>query len=232
MRRTVTTVLTTAAVGGALIATAAVGQAQQAQRSSAARGTFSFYAMTHTNNTAKAERLPGVSPWNGTSRGRFAYRGIPCTGNAPVNNISSDLPTYNGRVRGSRAPSSTRMHPLSFKVVRTQRGVEMIGNATIVVCQLRGGPTPALDSVPDTLKPRIRVAFRAKFKRENAENLRYQGTFKIVGGTQRYAGLTGAGTIAGYLFCFDPKGCAATGGRYLDGQLSMQGTYRDPTPRL
>lgn len=61
--------------------------------------------------------------------------------------------------------------------------------------------------------------------------MRFRGTFRLAGGTQRYADITGAGTIAGYLFCFAPAGCAGTG-TFQDAQVSMQGTYRDPTPQL
>lgn len=53
----------------------------------------------------------------------FAYRSIPCSGNAPVNNISSNLTSYNGRVRDSRVPSSTRLHPFRF---RNHRGLPLL----------------------------------------------------------------------------------------------------------
>jgi len=49
---------------------------------------------------------------------------------------------------------------------------------------------------------------------------------------REHADLTGSGTIAGYLFCFAPQGCGGTGGNFLDGQVSMQGKYADPTPQL
>lgn len=196
------------------------------------KGRFNLQAMYHTS-TAQFPVLPGVNPWDGRSEdGVFAYRSIPCTGNAPVNNISSNLPSYNTRVRGSRVPSSTRLQPLRFRVRRI-RGVRMItGRINLTVCQLRPGPTPNPDPVADINKPKIKIAFRARFKRESAEDVRYHGTFRILGGTQRYEDLTGSGDIAGYLFCFAPKGCAGTGGKYLDGNVTMQGEYADPTPEL
>ena len=224
---------------GALVAAAAVATAVSAlavgtvgaQTSGAVRGEFSLQGMAH-QSTAQFPKLFNVKPWDGGSLGRFSYRSIPCTGNAPVNNISSDLPSYNTRVAGSRAPSSTRLHNLSFRVVEGKNGKVMLGTVSIVACQLRGGPTPNPDPISDEVKPRIRVTWRASFTRNNAESVRFKGTFKLVGGTERYADITGGGSIAGYLFCFAPAGCAGTGGSFQDAQVSIQGDYRDPTPQL
>lgn len=215
-------------------APAADPPAREAQGGSqGVRGSFSLQQMFHTS-TSQFGNLPGVRPWNGRSlsSSSFVYRGIPCTGQAPVNNIATNLVTYNNRVRGSRSPASTRFHPFRFKVQRTRRGTEMLGEITMTVCQLRNGPTPNPDPVADPRKPKIRFAFRAEFRRQSGDELRFVGTFRILGGTQRYDDLTGSGTISGYLFCFAPQGCGATGGRFLDGQISMQGRYADPTPEL
>ncbi len=217
-----------------LISTVQAGEGArgtQAQERGAS-GNFSLQAMMH-QSTAQFPQLPGVRPWNGRSRDSvFAYRSIPCSGNAPVNNISSNLPSYNGRVRDSRVPSSTRLHPFRFRARRVGRFVLMTGRTTLTVCQQKSGPTPNPDPVSDASKPKIKIVFKARYRRENAEHLRFAGTFDIVGGTERYEDLTGSGTIAGYLFCFAPEGCTGTGGNFLDGQLSMQGTYADPTPQL
>lgn len=231
MKRTATLVLTMAMLVAVLIGSSQTGGTAQAQSEGPARGDFSLQAMAHTS-TAQFPTLFNVKPWDGTSLGRFSYRSIPCSGNAPVNNISSNLPSYNTRVGESRAPSSTRLHNLSFRVARTKNGTEMLGRTSIVVCQLKSGPTANPDPVSDEVKPRIRVTWRAKFVRDNAESLSFRGTFKLVGGTQRYEDIAGAGTIAGYLFCFAPEGCAGSGGRFLDAQVSMQGNYQDPTPQL
>lgn len=196
------------------------------------RGTFSALMMIH--QTSNGNSLPGVNAWDGSYReGKgFIYRSIPCTGNAPVNNISSDLPSYGTRVPGSRAPSSMRAHPIGFQVRKIKGRWEISGSMRFTVCQLAGGATPASDPVPDAEKPQIVVGFRAQFKRETDELVRWTGRFRIEGGTQRYADLTGSGQISGYFMCFAPQGCAATGGKYLDGQMALSGTYSDPTPQL
>ena len=234
MRRS-TKLATPAGILVALLSIAVVQASENASQSQSkgVRGKFNLLAMMHTS-TAQFPTLPGVRPWNGRQRSKtnFVYRSIPCRGNAPVNNISSNLPSYNARVGGSRVPSSTRLHPFRFRVERTRRGVEMLGRMTITVCQLRPGPTPNPDPIDDARKPKINVVFRAKFRRENVEHVRFNGKFRLVGGTQRYARLRGSGTLAGYLFCFAPNGCAGTGRRFLDGQVTLQGSYSDSTPRL
>lgn len=197
------------------------------------KGEFSLIEMVHTNNS-QFGMLEGVNPWDGVPRKntQYVYRSIPCTGNAPVNNISSDLPSYGTRVAGSRVPSSTRAHPFSFRLVRKHGEWLMRGAIRFTVCKLGPGPTPQGDPVPDAQKSQFLARFTAPFKRMTGESLNWQGRFRLTGGTGRYEDLTGSGTIAGYLFCFAPEGCVQTGGQYLDGQFTMQGTYADPTPEL
>ena len=190
------------------------------EQAAGVRGDFSVIQMAHTPDWPTAT---DVSPWDGRSDGTFTYRGIPCSGNAPVNNISSDLPTYNTRIGGSRSPASTRAHPLQVEV----RDGLMHGRISWTVCNLTGGPTT--DDMPDAERDRILFEFEATPSRITDEEVTYDGVFRIVGGTGRYANLTGEGTIAGYLFCFDPEGCTANQGRYRDTQFVMRGTYFDPT---
>lgn len=206
----------------------------------AASGKFSLIMMVHTLGSVPEYTVPATTPWSGALQpgASFSYRSIPCTGNAPVNNIASDLPSYNTRVAGSRAPSSMRAHPFEFRLVRvpvkkgSKRKVwEMQGRITFTVCKLAGGPTPNPDPIPDADKPKIFMTFRARFTRVTAESMQWAGTVKLVGGTQRYEGLKGSATVGGYFFCFAAEGCAAKGA-YQDGQMSMHGTYVDPTPQL
>lgn len=206
--------------------------AAAAQAEGAVKGSFSLVMMVHTSSSS-AGPLPGANAWNGTYRAGvgFRYRSIPCSGNAPVNNLASDLPSYGARVAGSRVPSSMRAHPFGFRVRQYKGRWEMQGAVTFTVCKLGAGPTPANDPVPDEAKPKIRMGFRVQFKRENTELVRWTGRFRIEGGTGRYEGLTGNGQISGYFACFGDAGCG-TGGTYTDGQMVLSGTYSDPTPQL
>jgi hypothetical protein len=196
------------------------------------RGSFSLLAMAHTTTYAGAdvgEQQP--NPWDGAVQGEGPYRyaAIPCTGNAPVNNISGDLPTFNALVPGSRVPSSTRAHPLQFEVSEGDDGaMRLEGTLELTVCQLRPGVTPDPDPVPDPEKDRIRFEWTAQAAQSTPENVVWEGTFDIVGGTGPYEQLRGEGTIAGYFFCFAPEGCAELG-EFRDVQFTMSGGYTVPT---
>lgn len=216
------------------IAAALPASGGSAARSQAVAGEFNLVMMVHQRSSTVGQ-LPGVRAWDGRARPgiRYAYRSIPCSGNAPVNNLASDLPSYNGRVSGSRLPASARAHPMAFRLRKRQGRWEMQGTIRFTVCKQGSGPTPTPDPVPDEAKPKIDVFFRARFKRFNAETVHYTGTFRLIGGTGRYRGLTGSGGISGYFACFGEPGCAASGNSaFQDGQMTLQGTYRDPTPQL
>ncbi len=186
---------------------------------SAAEGTFGLVAMAHTPDWPSNA---AVRPWDGKSDGEFLYRAIPCSGDAPVNNISSNLPTYNSLIPGSRSPASTRSHPFKFKV---EKGV-MTGTIGLTVCKL--GPGPTTDSKNDAERDRIEISFTAPAERRTAEETVFSGAFQITGGTGRYARLEGSGTIEGYFLCFDPKGCAkANQGRFRDMQYVLEGRFKD-----
>lgn len=190
---------------------------------------FSLILMVHTLDS------PKTTPWDGklANDGKiFTYRSIACTGNAPVNNISSDLPSFNGRVAGSSLPNSLRGHPFAFRTVKTKRNGWMLrGIITIKVCKLGSGPTQSPDPVPDEQKPQINVKFLVKPKKVNGDDLHFSGKFQLRGGTGRYEGLTGSGQIAGYFLCFASGGCKQFG-YYHDVQFVMHGTYKSPDPQL
>lgn len=184
-------------------------------------GDFVLKAMTHTPDWPNAQ---DVAPWDGTSDGTFRYRAIPCTGNAPLNNISSNLPTYSNRIPGARSPASTRAHPMVFTI---DKGV-MKGTIDFTVCKLSPGPVPASDETKDTDRPKIKIEFTAKTEKLTPEEVVFKGEFKIAGGTGRYEKLTGSGVISGYMFCYDPKGCVANQNMFRDMQFGLQGVYSDP----
>lgn len=181
---------------------------------------FGLAAMVHTPDWPNN---PGAKPWDGRSNGEYVYRAIPCSGNAPMNNISSNLPTYNSLIPGSRSPASTRSHPFKFTV----RDGKMTGNINLTVCKL--GPGPTKDEIADTSRDRIMIDFVSDATRRTAEETVFGGTFRIVSGTGRYAKLTGEGTISGYFMCFDPKGCAdGNQGVLRDMQYVLEGRFSDP----
>lgn len=208
------------------------GDAGSAQSERPVRGTFSTVLMVHTTGTSFGD-LSGVRAWDGIYRERevFSYRSIGCSGNAPVNNIGTDLTTYNARVLGSRVPASIRAHPFAFRFVRDEGRWVMQGQIELVACKMGPGPTPQSDPVPDRQKDRIYVRFFVRTITVNRETARFHGRFVIRGGTGRYEDLRGRGDIAGYFLCFAQGGCAQAG-RYADAQMTFSGDYEDPTPQL
>ena len=199
----------------------AMGWALPVQAQQGASGDFVLQAMTHTPDWPSAK---DVVPWDGVSDGSFTYRAIPCSGNAPLNNISSNLPTYSNRIAGARSPASTRAHPMKFTV---EKGL-MKGTIAFTICKLTPGPTPATDETKDADRPKINIEFTARTTKVNAEELVFKGEFRIASSTGRYQKLTGSGTISGYMFCYDPKGCVANQGRFRDMQFVIEGAYSDP----
>ncbi len=218
-----------AAVAAALLVAAATGK--PAQRG--VEGKFSLILAVQTLASDPKASVPGTAPWSGQLRhgARYSYRSLPCMGSSPVNDISSDLPSYNTRVAGSRVPSSLRGHPFSFRLWKAKGHWEMRGRIVLTVCKLASGPTPNPDPIADRAKPKIYVNFRARLRRVTSEEIRWHGTFTLAGGTRRYAGLKGSGRIAGYFLCFAAEGCKAKGA-FLDAQLVMHGDYSDLTPQL
>lgn len=182
-------------------------------------GDFVLQAMAHTPDWPHNK---AVNPWDGRSDGEFRYTAIPCKGNAPLNNISSNLPTYGTRIPGSRSPASTRAHPIEFSV----SGDQIRGKIDFTVCKL--APGPVTDEQADAERDKIIVTFQALHSRQTSEESDWKGTFEIVGGTGRYANLTGQGSIQGYFFCYDPKGCSANDARLRDLQFTLNGAYVDP----
>lgn len=187
-------------------------------------GDFNLLAMVHTTPYLDHDLGPqNPVPWDGAEQGGpFRYAGIPCSGNAPVNNISTNLTTYNSRLPGSRSPASTRSHPLEFTV----EGPKLHGTLELTACGLRGGPTT--DGVADTQRNRIFFTWEANYEQTSPEEVTWSGTFQITGGTGVYEDLRGYGRVSGYFFCFAPAGCESLD-EFRDGQYAMTGKYRDET---
>ena len=184
------------------------------------QGDFGLAAMVHTKDWPSNA---AVAPWDGRGNGEFVYSAIPCSGNAPMNNISSNLPSYNSLIPGSRSPASTRSHPFKFKA----NNGKLTGSISLTVCKL--GPGPTNDTQPDAERDRILINFQAGSAKRTSEDTVFNGRFTIAGGTGRYAKLKGEGTIRGYFICFDPKGCAeGNQGMFRDMQYVLEGTFNDP----
>lgn len=192
-------------------------------------GNFSMVIMAHSGESPGGFDVGEAVPWDGESAGDFSYFSIGCEGDAPVNNIASDLPSYGARAEDSRVPVSMRAHPIEFTAAEAEEGFEVSGRMTATVCKLGPGPTVD-DEVPDNEKPQIHFDLSGTAETVSDEATTFDGTFEIVGGTDRYEELSGSGEITGYMFCFAPQGCR--GGTREDSQFVLRGEYTHPDPQL
>lgn len=191
---------------------------------------FNLIAMAHTSPETVRGLVIEVdtTPWDGESDGGpFSFASAPCEQDAPINNVSSNLPSLNTRLDGSRSPASTRLHPLEFDVTSLDDDGSgtMEGTVDLTVCQPRFGVTPA-GEMPDEERDRIELAFTASFTQQR-EEATWWGDFTIIDGTGVYEGITGNGRIAGYFMCLGPDPCEDRG-EYRDAQVVMMGSYDDP----
>lgn len=192
---------------------------------------FNLIAMSHTSpETVRGLEIEvETTPWDGESTdGPFSYASAPCNQDAPINNVSSNLPSFNTQLEDSRSPASTRLHPFEFDIDDIEDGAgEMSGTITLTVCHPRFGVTPDPDPVPDEDKDRIVFDFTASLMQPTVEETTYSGTFEVTEATGPYEGLQASGQIAGYMMCLGPEPCAQRG-EFRDAQVAMIGTYEPP----
>ena len=218
------------AAGQAGIAPSPGGATNAGSLSEEFRDRFSLIAMAHTSPRT-ARGLPievETTPWDGKATGGpFSYASAPCTADAPINNVSTNLASLNTRLEGSRSPASARLHPIAFEVLSSDGGSgEMRGTVELTVCQPRFGVTPP--GKPDTERERITFEYTARFTQPTQEEATWAGDFRIREATGVYEGLRGSGQIAGYFMCLGPERCAQRGG-FRDAQVALIGSY-DPPP--
>lgn len=194
---------------------------------------FNLIGMAHSSPSTPSG-LPievETNPWDGSSTGGpYSYASAPCTADAPINNVSTNLTSLNTRLEGSRSPASTRLHPLEFEVLSVEEdgSGEMEGSVELVVCHPRFGVTPP--GIADTERDRIMFEFTASFTQPTPEETTWVGEFQIQEASGVYAGMQGSGQIAGYLMCLGPERCGEGGPR--DAQVAMIGSYEAPEEAL
>lgn len=223
------------ALGAALAALAAAFAAFAALRpteaTSADPGTaqedFELMQMVHTTEPATNPAAGPPIPWDGDSPGLYRYNSRDCRENAPVNNISTNLVSYNSRY--GRSPASTRSQPFEIEVVHGNSAEEsrLQGRITLIVCKEPPNQGSSTDAIPDAARNKVFIEFTAAAEEDSREEVHYEGPFHIVGGTGVYEDMKGGGRIHGYFMCLQGQ-CA--GENYRDGQYSLTGFYNDPTP--
>lgn len=206
---------------------------------------FSLMAMVHSppqadpRPNAPGPPVPTVK-WDGRKEGGpFSYSSVRCIDPAPINDVSTNLTTFNGRIPESFSPASIRLQPVEFRVTKGGDSGRIEGTINLVACGLssgrfsRVGEDPAAAEAPDDKRDKITFSWGANYKRvgyaglsPNASEAAWVGEFSIIGGTGRYQGIQGSGHISGSFLCLEGGGCSQP--EYTDGQVVMVGTYKAP----
>lgn len=206
---------------------------------------FSLMAIVHSLPHATAppdpaENQPGpplqTIRWDGHKEGGpFRYSSARCIDPAPINDISTNLTTFNGRIPESASPASIRLQPLEFRVEHGGPSGRLEGTIRMVACGITQGRFSRViekTEGPDTHRDRITFKWTADYKKTSgtpsapkASEAAWTGTFDISEGTGRYRGISGSGFISGTFLCLQGV-CDEPD--FTDGQVVMVGTYKAP----
>ena len=172
------------ALAAAFVAFAAL---RATEATSADQGTieddFELMQMVHTTEPATNPAAGPPVPWDGDSPGRYRYNSRDCRENAPVNNISTNLVSYNSRY--GRSPASTRSQPFEIEVAHGNSAPEsrLQGRITLVVCKEPPNQGASVYVIPDASRNKVFIEFTAAAEEDSPEEVHYAGPFRSVGGT-------------------------------------------------
>ena len=149
----------------------------------------------------------------------FSYSAIPCSSPAPFNDRAlSFSPGYPGLGSG---PLAVRHLVRGDVTTTTRSGDRGIVEGTITTFLCQNGQE----------QDRVQFRFVGRFQVTSANEAVVAGSFRIVGGRGRFAGLTGGGTITGRFTCLPPvlaragaTDCADLGA-FSDSVLMLQGSF-------
>jgi hypothetical protein len=197
------------------------------QRGDALRGTFSMSVHMHSSEfggPSGAGTLFQTDPLSfPPSRGSFSYSSIPCNQPAPFNDFALRFePGY----PGVATPAAVR-HFLEGTVTPTTRSADrgiVRGTITTILCQ--GGVQQ-----PD----RLLFTFLGRYRLASDNQLVVTGSYRLAGGTGRFAGISGGGSLEGELTCLPPilqregaTNCADLG-VFSDAIFRLRGNFLDPS---
>lgn len=215
------------ALVSSLASMAPAGAQQQPSPRNVARGTFSLSVHTHSSQfggPSGAGTLFETDPLPfPPGRADFSYSAIPCNRPAPFNDQALVFrPGYPGLV----SPAAVRHFVEGTLTPTTRSGDRGIvrGNITTILCL--NGMLQA---------DRIFLTFHGRYTRTSDNEVVMTGTFRIAGGTGRFADLSGAGSMEGQLTCLPPilqrEGAAdcADLGVFSDSVIRLRGSFVDTT---
>ncbi len=226
------------ALAGAL----GIAGSASAQTASAAPAGGEFIMSIHTHS----DQMPPLRfgpvqqlPFNATAGSTFLYSSRRCEDPAPYNDVGLVM---NPDVGGLTSPLRVRHRVRGTVTAGNAEAGTVEGDTTSVRCL---APSPAVGA-PGTGGPEtadaIHTTYRAEYRRESANVLRFVGSFTITGGEGTFAGITGGGTFEGAFVCLGALRFPATQptceqrGHYTDfttlrGNLIAPAGQHDPGVR-
>ena len=227
------------ALAGAL-AIAGPASAQTAP-APAASGDFTMSIHTHSAQMPTPLRFGPIQqlPFNATSGNTFLYSSRRCEDFAPYNDVGLLM---SPDVGGLTSPIRVR-HRVRGTVTAGDAEVGTVaGDTTSVRClpPPPAGPEAQGTGGPETADA-IHTSYRAQYRRESDNVLRFVGTFRITGGEGTFARISGGGAFEGAFVCLAAlrspaaQTCAQQG-QYADfttlrGNLSAPAGEHDPGMR-
>ena len=212
----------------ASVAITAPAGAQPNDTRNGARGGLSQTAHTHSRQFGSPSGAPTLFPTDPlefpVTEGHFSYSSVPCNRPAPFNDAAL---VFHPGYPGVRSPAAVRylIDGTVSEISATGDRGTVEGTITTILCE--NGQEG----------DRYFVSFEGRFRVTSENEAVIQGgTFRIVGGTGRFADLTGQGSIKGSFTCLPPvlqrnraEDCADLGA-FSDAVFRLKGHFADPTP--
>ena len=210
-----------------LVLVAPAGAQQQAPSRNVVRGSFSLSVHTHSSQFGGPSG-PGTLfetdplPFR-PGRSDFSYSAIPCNRPAPFNDQAL---VFQPGYPGLASPAAVRHFVQGTLTPTTRSGDRGIvrGNITTILC---------LDGMLQ--EDRIFLTFHGRYTRTSDNEVVLTGTFRIAGGTGRFADLSGGGSMEGQFTCLPPilqreraTNCADLG-VFSDSVIRLRGSFLDTT---
>ena len=204
-------------------------------------GDFTMSIHTHSAQAPSPLRFGPIQqlPFNAAAGNTFLYSSRRCEDPAPYNDVGLLMaPDVGGLTSPIRVRHRVRG---SVTAGNAEAGV-VRGDTTSVRClpPSPAGPTAQGTGGPETADA-IHTSYRATYRRESDNVLRFVGTFTITGGEGVFAGITGGGAFDGAFVCLgalrspQAQSCAQQGVyedfATLRGNLSAPAGQHDPGMR-
>jgi hypothetical protein len=206
-----------------------------------ASGDITMSIHTHSAQVPSPLRFGPIQtlPFNAAPGNTYLYSSRRCEDFAPYNDLGLVMAPDVG---GLTSPIRLRHRVRGSVTGGNAEAGTIAGDTTSVRCL---PPAPTGPDAPGTGGPEtadaIHTSYRATYRRESDNVLRFVGTFRITGGEGIFAGLTGGGALDGAFVClgalrFPAQPSCAQQGEYADfatlrGDLIAPAGQHDPGMR-